>query len=145
MYVNLISDQHQWQQRIGLSTVTFTGHINNCLLFLGFKMYRQVVQLGCDSSTSSGDWGGSHGECSAQGDWRRGASGPRPCVQVEADGRCRGERPGNGPEQWQWANYTLNFFVFSVIVLCVMQELFSWYCLIVCVLLVYKYVLRLKA
>lgn len=54
-------------------------------------MYRQVVQLGCDSPTSSRYRGGSNCECSAQGSGRRRAGGSRPCVQVETDGRCRGE------------------------------------------------------
>lgn len=61
-------------------------------------MYRQVVQLGSDSPAPPGDRGGSYGKCAAQGGRRCGTGGPRPCIQVEADGRSRGERPGNGPE-----------------------------------------------
>lgn len=114
-----IPHQYQWQLMNWITHNNIYVKIDNkWMLFPGFKMYRQVVQLASDGPTSSGDRGGSHGECSAQRGWWRGTGGPRPCVQVEADGCSRGERPGNRPEQWQWANNILNFYAFSNIILC---------------------------
>lgn len=59
-----------------------------CVYFSGVKMYRQAVQLGCDSPAPAGDRGGPHCECVAQGAGGGGAGGALACVQVEADGGC---------------------------------------------------------